>query len=182
MNKQLLTSHQWQQIHPDPVVMDPDGWDRQNYQFSWYEELITEEEYFVRVSTSTCYFKNLEDFLETLGGKPTNKYYRVCNKETLQGLWYDYKGNFTGLIHLDFNFCANNELEMDFDDEIVGWLSATDSLESLWKWFTVDDIIQLQSHGWFIHEFEAADVKFYERFQHLIIKQDTSKVLRVIEL
>lgn len=110
------------------------------------------------------------------------KYYRVCNKETLQGLWYDYDGKFTGLIHNDFNFCENNKLEMEFDPELVGWLSATDSLETLWKWFTEDDIKTLQEHGWFIHEFEAPDVKFYERFQHLIIKQDTSKVLRTIEL
>lgn len=111
-----------------------------------------------------------------------SKFYRVCNKETLQGLWYDYKGQFTGLIHEDFNFCVNNELEMDFDPEIVGWLSATESLETLYNWFTKDDIKQLQSHGWFIHEFEAIDVKFYERFQHQIIKQDTSKVLRIIDL
>lgn len=60
-----------------------------------------------------------------------NKFYRVCHKETLQGLWYDYKGQFTGLIHNDFNFCANKDLEMDFDPEIVGWLSATDTLENL---------------------------------------------------
>ena len=84
------------------------------------------------------------------------------------------------LIH--YNFCANNQLEMDFDPEIVGWLSATESLATLWRWFTEDDIKKLQEHGWYIHEFEATDVKFYERFQHLIIKQDTSKVLRIIEI
>ena len=110
------------------------------------------------------------------------KYYRVCNKETLQGLWYDYKGQFTGLIHEEFAFCTNNQLEMDFDPEIVGWLSATDSLETLWNWFTKSDILELQKHGWFIHEFEAVDVKFYERFQHQVINQETSKLLRVIEL
>jgi len=71
---------------------------------------------------------------------------------------------------------------MDFDPEIVGWLSATESLATLWRWFTEDDIKKLQEHGWYIHEFEATDVKFYERFQHLIIKQDTSKVLRIIEI
>lgn len=111
-----------------------------------------------------------------------NKYYRVCNKETLQGLWYDYKGQFTGLIHEEFAFCKNYELEMDFDPEIVGWLSATESLETLYNWFPKEDIVRLQKWGWFIHEFEASDVKFYERFQHQVIKQDTSKVLRIIEL
>ena len=109
-------------------------------------------------------------------------YYRVCHKDTLQGLWYDYKGSFTGLIHGKFNFCINNKLEMDFDEELVGWLSATDSLESLYHWFPIDDIVSLQEHGWFIFEFEAEDVKFYERFQHLVIKQDTSKVIRMVEI
>lgn len=107
-------------------------------------------------------------------------YYRVCNKETLQGLWYAFNGEFTGLIHTNFSFCKNKELQMEFDEEIVGWLSATDSLETLYHWFTEDDIKRLQEHGWFIHEFEADDVKFYERFQHTIIKQDSSKVIRII--
>lgn len=108
------------------------------------------------------------------------KYYRVCNEETLQGLWYDYKGRFTGLIHEEFSFCLNNKLEMDFDEEIVGWLSAVKNLEDLWAWFTKEDIAQLQEHGWFIHEFHAEDVKFYDRFQHSVIKQDTSKVIKII--
>ena len=109
-------------------------------------------------------------------------YYRVCHKDTLQGLWYTFNGDFTGLIHNEFNFCVNNELAMDFDPEIVGWLSATDSLETLYHWFSLEDIIKLQDHGWFIFEFEAEDVKFYERFQHLIIKQETSKPIKMIEL
>lgn len=110
------------------------------------------------------------------------KFYRVCHKDTLQGLWYDYKGEFTGLIHNDFNFCLNNELKMDFDPEIVGWLSVTDTIESLWQWFTEKDIFELQKHGWFIHEFEAEEHKFYERFQHIIINQETSNVLRIMSL
>ena len=109
-------------------------------------------------------------------------YYRVCNINTLQGLWYNYNGEFTGLIHHTFDFCENSSLEMEFDETIVGWLSATDSLESLWKWFPQEDIKELQEYGWYIHEFEAEDVKFYERFQHLVIKQETSKVKRLIKL
>ena len=109
-------------------------------------------------------------------------YYRVCHRETLQGLWYDYEGKFTGLIHEPFAFCSNYELEMYFDPEIVGWLSAVDSLETLYKWFTKEDILKLQKYGWYIHEFEAKDVKFYERFQHLVIKQETSKVINLMEL
>ena len=109
-------------------------------------------------------------------------YFRVCHKETLQGLWYTFDGSFTGLIHDKFNFCANSKLEMEFDPTLVGWLSAVESLNDLWKWFTQEDIKSLQEHGWFIHEFQAEDVRFYERFQHTVIKQDTAKVLQLIEL
>lgn len=109
-------------------------------------------------------------------------FYRVCNEETKQGLWYQFDGSFTGLIHDKFNFCANRDLKMDFDEELVGWLSAVQNLEDLWKWFTQDDIKELQKHGWFIYEYIAKDSKFYDRFQHLVIKQDTSKVIRKIEL
>lgn len=55
--KLLLTSHQWQQNHLDIIVLDPDGWDRKNYQYSWCEELITEEEYLNRRLHSTCVSK-----------------------------------------------------------------------------------------------------------------------------
>lgn len=34
-------------------VMDPDGWDRSNFQFSWYEEKISHEEFDRRFSGST---------------------------------------------------------------------------------------------------------------------------------
>ena len=48
------TSAQWQSLYPYPKVLDPDGWDRKNYDYSWNEELITLEEYNIRVSNSTC--------------------------------------------------------------------------------------------------------------------------------
>jgi len=109
-----------------------------------------------------------------------NLFYRVCHKDTLQGLWYDYKGDFTGLIHNELNFCLHNGLAMDFDEEIVGWLSATNSLETLYNWFPITDILKLQEHGYYIHTFEATDVKFYDRFQHTIIKQETSVPKQII--
>lgn len=51
------TSEQWQQENPNPIVLDPDGWDRKNFQFSWYGELITFEEYSKRLFTSTVQIK-----------------------------------------------------------------------------------------------------------------------------
>ena len=109
-------------------------------------------------------------------------FYRVNHEQTKQGLWYKFEGEFSGLIHSEFKFCTNNELRMDFDEELIGWLSATDSLESLYQWFTKKDIIELQKHGWYIHEFEVEEYKFYDKFQHFIINQETSKIKNKIEL
>lgn len=54
----LRTSEDWQKlvqaVYPDFFVMDPDGWDRRNYQYSWHEELITQEEFEKRLGASTC--------------------------------------------------------------------------------------------------------------------------------
>ena len=41
---------------PYPKVLDPDGWDRKNYDYSWKEEKITLEEYEARRSQSTCVY------------------------------------------------------------------------------------------------------------------------------
>ena len=50
------TSQEWYVfLYPNKevIVYDPDGWDRTNYDFSWYEEQITQEEFNDRVSNST---------------------------------------------------------------------------------------------------------------------------------
>jgi hypothetical protein len=52
--KFINTSEKWQELYPNPRVLDPDGWDRQNYQFSWHEEKISYKEYQRRLSLSTC--------------------------------------------------------------------------------------------------------------------------------
>ncbi len=48
----LKTSVQWCVVF-ECVVMDPDGWDRKNYEYSFEQELITEEEFRKRISNST---------------------------------------------------------------------------------------------------------------------------------
>lgn len=105
-------------------------------------------------------------------------FFRVCKPDTKQGLWYNSDGTFSGLIHDRFDFCANSSLAMDFDPELVGWLSAVPTLEDLFVWFTVEDIKKLQFRGWFIYEYEATVVKFYEKFQHYVICQNTSTVIK----
>ena len=99
-------------------------------------------------------------------------FYRIAHKDTQQGLWYDSEGNFTGLIHKELNFCMNRDLQMPFDSELVGWLSATDSLEDLFNWFSKEDIKRLEDYGWFITVYETDKFKQYKN--HLVICQETS--------
>lgn len=110
------------------------------------------------------------------------KFYRVSNTETGQGLWYTLGGKFTGLIHDKFNFCTNHQLQMDFDPDIVGYLSAVPNLDDLWAWFSKEDILELQDYGYFIHEYEVTDCKWYEKFKHWIINQETSVIVKQIVL
>jgi len=50
------TSKEWQSIVKEIIVLDPDGWDRTNYEYSWEQEEISIQEYFRRVGDSTCSF------------------------------------------------------------------------------------------------------------------------------
>lgn len=50
----LKTSAEWvEDAEGACVIMDPDGWDRANYQFSFHEEKISKAEFERRLSTST---------------------------------------------------------------------------------------------------------------------------------
>ena len=61
-----ITSEEWQKLYPKVIVLDPDGWNRdERYQYEWFEERITLEEYKLRVMKSTCKFKvDFEGYFE----------------------------------------------------------------------------------------------------------------------
>lgn len=54
-NTELKTSKEWNEIdkYKKWTILDPDGWDRDNYQYSFHEELIAEEEFNKRIIKST---------------------------------------------------------------------------------------------------------------------------------
>lgn len=99
-------------------------------------------------------------------------FFRVSNIDTQQGLWYNWDGEYTGLIHNTFDFCKNKDLPMPFDRELVGWLSATENLKQLWHWFPKDDIKNLQEHGWALCAYFSSNWKPYKN--HVVIDQKTS--------
>jgi len=98
-------------------------------------------------------------------------FYRVANNNTQQGLWYDFEGKFTGNIHGRFDFCTNHELPMPFDPEIVGWLSATETLEDLFLWFSKNDIAKLEEYGYSITMYLSEDYRIHKN--HWVIKQSS---------
>lgn len=58
----VRTSKDWQELDSsNTIIMDPDGWDRSNYEYSFNQELITEEEYKHRKLMSTVIFVKKEE-------------------------------------------------------------------------------------------------------------------------
>lgn len=55
MKHLLKTSEEWQK-ECTTIIIDPDGWDRKNFDFSWKVEEITKAEFEKRMVISTCHF------------------------------------------------------------------------------------------------------------------------------
>lgn len=56
MIRTVKSSKEWQLEVPKEfklVILDPDGWDRKNYEFSFNQKKITKEEFKLRLSKST---------------------------------------------------------------------------------------------------------------------------------
>jgi hypothetical protein len=107
-------------------------------------------------------------------------FYRVGNtNRNNHGLWYKSNGEFSGDIHTKYSFCKSHTLPMPFDSECVGFLSATRTLEELYTWFSREDIIRLQSHGFNILKYESEDYKYHNG--HWLINQSSSKLIDVLE-
>lgn len=105
--------------------------------------------------------------------KLTKTFYRV-GKEDCSGLWYDQQGNYHGLIHnLEL---SNKTLPMPYDKDIVGWLSAADSLGELKNWFNDDDMKILEPLGYKILKYKTYTWKKHNG--HYVIKQDKSCLIK----
>ena len=53
----VKTSEEWLKEYEGLRILDPDGWDRSNYQYSFFEEKITKQEFDRRVAYSTVIVK-----------------------------------------------------------------------------------------------------------------------------
>lgn len=66
---------------------------------------------------------------------------------------------------------------MPFDSNIQGYLSAVETLEDIWAWFTPEDVDRLTEYGYRILEYRSDDYKFYNG--HWLINQCTSVMQRI---
>lgn len=90
--------------------------------------------------------------------------YRVGKSDSLNGLWYDKNGSYTGLIH---NLSEGNAALLPMGPHPIfrtdghHWISTTDSLEMLKNWFSEQDMTELTEQG---YELLKIEVSGYRRF------------------
>lgn len=56
-SQERKTSAEWLKQYPDYQILDPDGWDRSNFDYSFKVEKIMKEEFEKRLFESTCLYK-----------------------------------------------------------------------------------------------------------------------------
>ena len=58
----MKTSIKWyhQRDNKRVILLDPDGWDRKNFDHSWSEERVTKQEFERRLGLSTCLIVPIE--------------------------------------------------------------------------------------------------------------------------
>lgn len=57
-HQDLRTSEEWSK-GTRFLIIDPDGWDRSNWDYSWRQEKITNDEFNSRLSRSTIVLKTI---------------------------------------------------------------------------------------------------------------------------
>lgn len=112
--------------------------------------------------------------------------YRVGRADNAQGLWYDGQGAYTGLIH-NLKDGAAGALPMGFDPifraEGRRWISVTESLETLKRWFSEQDMRELLPQGYVVQEIDAVEHRryFFEGFNHEVYADGDALAVRAID-
>ena len=82
----------------------------------------------------------------------TKKIFRVEHPDTNTCLWYNSNGEFINNIKKDNQLSkfTCNQLPMDIDENIKGWFSGTETVQDLFKWFSPEEMLVLQSKGFML--------------------------------
>lgn len=108
------------------------------------------------------------------------RFYRIQHPEGL-GLWYNTSGEFKEEIaKMDV---ACKDLEMGYDEQCAGgYHSATDSLKSLFEWFSPEEIVDLQKLSYFINVYDSEDFKFCDKYNHWLFSKHNYKHVATIDI
>ena len=75
--KKEKTSFDWNK-EDNIIIINPDGWDRNNYEYSFSQELITKDEYDSRVLDSTIQISVV--ICDVCNPRPKSKGNVICNE------------------------------------------------------------------------------------------------------
>ncbi len=112
--------------------------------------------------------------------------YRVGRGDRKQGLWYDADGKFVGDIHTLAEGAAG-ALPMGHDDIFASdnqpWLSATETLEQLKRWFSERDMLQLHERGYELLEYDVASYRrlFFPTYAHEVFSPHAVTAMRSLD-
>lgn len=106
--------------------------------------------------------------------------YRVENRLTNQGLWYDRYGRYNAFIR-QFGDALCHDVPMGFDNRLKDggdWLSACDNVQDMAKWFNLHDLQRLHALGYRLYQI---DVDFYRTINgHAVfLRQDAFETKEV---
>lgn len=101
-------------------------------------------------------------------GAATKTVYRVESEDGKLGLWRDADGTWNPKFHLlRDGKCKDMPME---DSEVYReggkrWFASAPSRELLKEWFSLEDLCDLQKHGFGIYEFEVSQWKLVSEFE-----------------
>lgn len=103
--------------------------------------------------------------------------------QTGGGMWYTNDGIYQGII-TTIEGAKSAALPMPYDDTFQDggtWLSAVRSAEELLEWFSTDDILELNRHGFLLMQLEVPSSAIRTINNHPIFLQsavlDTTEIL-----
>lgn len=86
--------------------------------------------------------------------------YRIEDQETMNGIWYNINAELTAFITTLSN-AKCKDLPMPFDSERysqdgLAWFSATDKLEEIPDWCSLQDMQELEAAGFHLYAFTVS--------------------------
>tara|TARA_R110002012_G_scaffold96004_1_gene231660 strand:- start:47 stop:658 length:612 start_codon:yes stop_codon:yes gene_type:complete len=124
LEEERHASYLWQVLRPDIQIQDPDGWDRTNLEWSWYQQQITESEYKERLSVSTVGIPEMTPQAQSLLGytkSPTTAYDYIEDRNGQESTTKEQKKVNTFYVTFTAEKTVRQELraEVILSDELI---------------------------------------------------------------